>query len=379
MALQLPNLRQPKTLLLLGGAFGIVALAIWLGCKYRIVIDRSGSAPATAVISVTLTGKLPIKVSEALPRDLSEALNSGGAYSDLSATGTLSWHPLDQRGHWKIAPRNAGAIGFLRSEGVVLPLLVIFNQKNLIARVGYGLTGISLKNIPEQPRLIKAFPKDSVLYISKYGQADTSLKQAFGPVGSTLKAIYDILPGRTEMVSAFRSGDALQPFILVMAPSQTPTDFNKLDNEISNVVGHLDPTNKEVSLPDNSISNEIRSSSSKVLITRREISSGTIVKFVGQSIGTGMWYYRDNDGSLWISNHNEIIQQFYASGSDNSLEFEGCSSQNDIFTAVTHTKAASAVNTQPQWIRNWGGGFDTVIFSLIQKETGLFTVCGYLD
>lgn len=371
----LRNLNKFQTLLLLGGAFGFVALVAWYAWAYRPMLDPTSSAPADAIVAVSLRQILPERVASVLPADLVAAVAGGSAYATRSTLGTIKWHPLAGSGKWRLVNRDVGAVGFVLSAGKNEPFSVAFSENGVALRVGRGFRGLNLGAALGRPRLIRSFPKESYLYISDLKTADTGRIMNVGILADLMSK----LPGRTELVLAHHAGDKLQPFIIVETPGTKRLNMSDIDRVLGEEVGKLDPSSRNIVLPDNSKSKELRSSTPNVEVVSRQIGTGLIRRFIGPSGKLELNYFLSNDGSLWISNHIEILQGFISSGADLSLEYPACADLTDPFTTVIHPKAESAVGTEPEWINKWASGFDSVVFSLKQAETGLFTLCGYLN
>jgi hypothetical protein len=390
----LQNLKKPQTLLLLGGAFGIVALAAWFGLSYRLVRNHLSQPPREAVAGFYLEGAWPKDLVASLPDRVKAVLNSSFpngptdavVYASLDNDGKLIWSARQtESSGLKLIPRSSSGYGFLAYAGQKLPIELTLSQNWISARIGRGFRGLDVEANQPGERLVKSIPDGAYLYVldKDAHQASQTIPSEIikknVALGDSWINLYASLGRQVETVLAYHEdpGSVFQPFLMAAEPDNLRKG-SQIDQTLTQLLGELLPKSDIIKLPDQSSSIELKSGRSQISVVRKDGQYGTVTSYGAPEKPNLVSSFEDKDGHYWLSNSTLAIQGFIMAGEDSSLKFPTtCAPLTPAFQAVYYPGRDSATNTQTQWIRSWAGSMKKTIFSQNQAKTGLFTICGY--
>lgn len=396
--MQLPkplrNLNKSKALLLLGGAFGFVALVVWFGLSFRLVRDHLAQPPRQALAGFYLEGVWPKELVTALPDPAKAVLNSSFpngpkdavVYATLDNSGNVCWSARTAlKGGWKLIPRRISGYGFVAYNDQRLPIELTLSQNWVAARVGRGFRGFNIEANRPPSRLIKAIPEGAYLYVLDTNAHQSGLSFLTGVIKQNLKIsdswskLYSLLGGQVEtIVSTHKDAEAVfQPF-LAAAPASPWRQTSQVDAAISELLGELLPKLNPVELPDQTSSIELKSGRSQIVTGRKNNRFGVISRYSSPEKPKLLTSFEDTSNNFWISNTTEAIQVLLLASEDSSLKFSpACAPLTPAFQTVYYPDRAREANVPTQWITTLAGNLKKMVFSLNEKETGLFTICGY--
>ena len=391
---RLRSLNKPQTLLLLGGAFGFVALAVWLGLSFRLVRDHLNRPPRQAVAGFYLEGAWPQALVAALPEPVKAVLNSsfpnGPAnavvYASLDNNGRLIWSARwAENGGWKLVPRATAGYGFIVNDGQKLPIELTLSQNWVAVRVGRGFRGLNMDASQPLQRMIQTIPDGAYLYVldSDAGRSSLSLpaeliEQNIDLSDSWAK-LYGSLGDQVETLVAHNNdtGAAFQSFLLAAEPSGR-RQMSQVNAALAELIGEVTPKLNNVILPDKTPTVELKSGRSQVVTEQKNSQLGVVSRYGSPEKPGLLTSFEDPTGHFWLSDSSAAIQGFLLAGADSSLKFPtACAPLTPTFQAIYYPGRDSTANTQTQWIKDWAGSMKKTVFSLNEAETGLFTICGY--
>jgi hypothetical protein len=396
--MQLPqplrSLKKPQTLLLLGGAFGFVALAVWFGVSFRLVRDHLDRPPREAVAGFYLEGAWPKALVAALPDHVQAILASSFpngpkdavVYASLDNNGRLTWAARwAEDGGWKLVPRSAAGYGFVVNNGQKLPIELTLSQSWIAARIGQGFRGPDLDASRPIQRMLKTMPDGAYLYVLDRNASQSVKSLPAELIGQNLNIsnswtnLYESLGDQVETIVAHHDDPnaAFQPFLMAAEPS-TQRQMPQVNKAIASLIGEVTPQSSNIVLPDKTPTIELKSGRLQVVANQKKSALGVVTRYGSPEKPELLTSFEDQSGHFWISDSAVAIQGFIMAGADSSLKFPtACAPLTPTFQAVYYPDRDSASNTQTQWIKSWAGSMKKAVFSLNEAETGLFTICGY--
>ena len=388
------KLTKLQALLLLGGAF-VLAAAIWVLSVDQLVPDASTLAPKEAVFALRLLRQDSAvsanqgwaKFRSSLPPEAQKALSQAGNHQPLALfatanqNGVLTWNTADptdssqakyKGSGWRLVPRSAQAIGFVKISGKKQPYYASFDQDKAVFQVGRSYIGMipSTPSMTDHRRMIRPMSQ-MMAYVEKPDGVSwkgatsilTQQMQRFSP----LSAFWG-LPGRVELsVSASRTDETLQPFVLYYHPAaSSPIPRVKIETIVKNLMISAFPHAVQVQLPDGSHMQELRFDKTGLSAEKQTNRFGDIVKYAFPSEKNALYGFYSLDKEVWLSGDLGLVQSAILGNVDQAPLTDVCQADGLGGNAVV-----------PGSFLPFQNGFSSVALSIHNLETGMFTMCGY--
>jgi hypothetical protein len=370
---------RTAALLLLGGAF-VFGMTSWFLGSYRIVRVPVPAIPEGALARLTvfeesaaakkLLSALDHQDAASFPLTMfiSRGLNDG-----LWRSQTADVSPATQT-KWTLVSRGHAGIGIF-ADGR-LPIRLDLDNVRAKFTVGHEFVGV-LKDAWQGfsiPKTMNSDPKITRirLRMAHPNTAVGDFRRENNRVGNVFddgfSDILGVLPHEAEIVLGLKSMDeVVQPFILMTSfPDWNKEARADLESAIRRYLGGLDPITDTVLLEDGTIQHELRDSSDKVSVEEKELSTGKLVHFYSHSRRHELVYFLQNDGLLHLSSRIEYLQQGIMATS--GYADSDCGSISSYAVGHVFPDNAGFKAEIP---------FQSIKLSLENRETGLFTVCGY--
>lgn len=399
---RLRTLTRPKTLLLLGGAFGFVLLVAGFTARYRLVPDGLARVPESAVAAAVILDPAALSVmSGLLPPAVRYRLEDGQAPPLTffavpdEETGKLEWHDLAALNSvppgadgYRLVRRTDDLYGEVRTAALArtLPFHGTVNEDRVrltFGREPRGWTPDPFSALPE-PRRLKVLPPwaESYLYAPDARAVAVALDAAAAwmDMDGWPSTLFGTLPGTLELaISASGSLESFRPFL---AYSRLRMPMNPLRFEVAGreFVAAIDPQRITMMLADGSTSTDLRPDPKNVGVSRNRLSSGEIVRFFGPT-GTVFSVFLQGNSEVWMTSGTTTlpIQQGILSevGHDGSID-RSCLPSGRNSGIILGREAIR---------RHFGGlleffgltqGYSSVSLIVDDETPGLFAVCGYL-
>ncbi len=385
-----PKQGWPKTPLLLGGVFGIGLLA-WFALTHKAVALPYDALPKETVAAVTVFGtgedrqetltRFTQATSTTLPTGMDT--HSNVTFYAVREGDGLSWRVVETKptlnpSMLDVVPSNDEGVGFgIGADGRRLPISLDIDENRVLARIGYAPRGYlkEPRALDRGPSLASQLSDKARMYVSMRSPAQDGLVPDLG----RLSGLVGSLQGPTEiMLGQSEPTIPLQHF-LIRTIFTNPTEAHRIDSALKDILGRADPHKDALQLEDQSSMTELRLSTSAVKLDERAISTGTIKRFVSPYGRASITVFTDHAGTAWISDQSATLQGFItALSSETSERADECIPMAPALSTLLYPQNIDAY-THP--LNNWKSLltlFERVSFSVVDTESGLFTVCGYL-
>lgn len=389
---KLPELTKLQALLLLGGAF-VFGMGVWAACRYDLFLDRSPSAPASAVFAATIDRAAPEwpALEARLPEGARQALAVAGdietptLFAVRDAGGGLAWSTVEALSsvtertgskRMRLAPKGTVAVGTVTLGGRKAPFEARLGGGFVHARVGTHFRGPTFRSNPfTEGRRLKAPIHQQAAYIEKPEGA--SWKTASSVLGGALQRFQPLatlwnLPGRLELAVSASETPVLSPFVLYYRPAVGGSlEGPVIEEHAKYLLAEAEPVGFKVMLPDATGMTELRREPDAVTTVRKPVHGfGTRAQLRLPGSLEKMEIFYADDGETWLSTDLGLIQASIMGNIDASAPVSPCEKGGeDGFAALS----GAFLSNSPYF-----NGFERLTISLHSVESGMFTTCGYL-
>ncbi len=148
--------------------------------------------------------------------------------------------------------------------------------------------------------------------------------------------------------------------------------------QIRKYLGTADPDTISVLLPDQTTSDELRNSFRGVRMEELELNSGRLTRF-STTGGLGkIAYFKENSGDVWIADSVDTVKYAMLSSiGKNQAKNDACSPGGEIPGFIVSPGYLSGSSALSEPFQALFASFTNMSFLLNNRETGLFTICGY--
>lgn len=396
------TLTRPKTLLILGGAFGFVLLVAGFAARYRLVPDGLSRVPDAAVAAVVVLDPVALSaMSRLLPPALRYRLENGQAPPPTffavpdEETGGLEWHDLAALSSipsgadgFRIVRRTDDLYGEVRAAAGARPLPFRGTLSEGRVRLTFGLEPRGWAPDPSsalpEPRRLTVLPPWTGAYLyapdARIVASSLDASEDWLGMGRWLSAYFDVLPGTLEIaISASGSFESFGSF-LAYSRLRTPVVPKRFEDAGRVFVAAMDPRRIPVTLGDGSTSTDLRPQPEGVGVHRNSLKSGEIVRFFGPT-GTAFSSFFLGNAELWMTSGTTTapIQQGILSGVGHDGSFDR--------SCLPSGRRGGIILGKDAVRRHFSGlleafgliqGYSAISFITDVGSPGFLTVCGYL-
>ena len=408
-----------KALLLIGGAFSLAAA--YLALNYRLVADPASffdpkfyiGATNELVAAVSLTGhpndlknliaRLPETAQSSL-REYPFGNRPAVIYVERDReTGAFRWvystaekFPLAR---FRLIDKKAVGYGFFNENALsepdsplaewTLPFELYASDHTVRLKVGRAYRGFFQESSPvgENKRRLTSPQDDIGLYLYDplppsvtLRLADALLPQGNAPFPEFLGVLRQLINGPLEIAIGRKTADAATSTFIIrgrILPQLREKD-GEIALQIRKSLGASDPDTISVLLPDQTTSDEFRNSFRGVRMEELELKSGRLTKFFTAGGLGKIAYFKENSGDAWIADSVDTVKgAMLSSIGKNQAANDVCLPGGEIPGLIVSPRLLSGSSAISEPFQSLFASFTTISFLLNNRETGLFTICGY--